>query len=178
MTVKRVGIVGSGIMGSGIAEVAGKAGFEVSLRSRQQNTADRMMAGLETVTAGTIKIGDRDVTALPPQQRDIAMVFQNYALYPHMTVYNNMAFGLKLRRIPRAEISQKVRAAAKIELVEFRHRPFGCVVRGHLDEGEATCAPRLRRSTKPKPPGVGSRCTCTSSRTRSTSQTSRTPARA
>jgi multiple sugar transport system ATP-binding protein len=71
-----------------------------------------MMAGLETVTAGTIKIGERDVTALPPQQRDIAMVFQNYALYPHMTVRDNLGFGLSIRKQPPATIDKRVNTVA------------------------------------------------------------------
>jgi multiple sugar transport system ATP-binding protein len=77
-----------------------------------KSTVLRMMAGLETVTAGTIKIGERDVTALPPQQRDIAMVFQNYALYPHMTVRENLGFGLSIRKQPPATIEKRVRTVA------------------------------------------------------------------
>jgi multiple sugar transport system ATP-binding protein len=77
-----------------------------------KSTVLRMMAGLEMVTAGTIKIGDRDVTALPPQQRDIAMVFQNYALYPHMTVRENLGFGLSIRKQPPATIDKRVRTVA------------------------------------------------------------------
>jgi multiple sugar transport system ATP-binding protein len=72
----------------------------------------RMVAGLEEITAGEIRIGGRVVNDLLPKQRDIAMVFQNYALYPHMDVYDNMAFGLRRRRLPKAEIDQRVRAAA------------------------------------------------------------------
>lgn len=79
-----------------------------------KSTTLRMVAGLETVTSGTIRIGGRDVTAMPPKDRDIAMVFQNYALYPHMTVYANMAFGLKLRGTPKAEIERRVGEAVKI----------------------------------------------------------------
>jgi len=79
-----------------------------------KSTTLRMVAGLEEITEGTISIGGRVVNDVPPKDRDIAMVFQNYALYPHMTVYNNMAFGLKLRRYPRAEIEQRVRDAAQI----------------------------------------------------------------
>src|SRR5438093_7746931 len=63
-----------------------------------KTTALRMVAGLESITQGTIRIGERVVNAVPPKERDIAMVFQNYALYPHMSVYDNMAFGLKLRQ--------------------------------------------------------------------------------
>ena len=77
-----------------------------------KSTTLRMVAGLEEITDGTIRIAERIVNDVPPKDRDIAMVFQNYALYPHMTVYKNMAFGLKLRRMPKAEIDQKVRAAA------------------------------------------------------------------
>ena len=79
-----------------------------------KSTVLRMIAGLETISAGRIMIGDRVVNDMPPKERDIAMVFQNYALYPHMTVYENMAFALKLRRLPKAEIDERVRAAAEI----------------------------------------------------------------
>ena len=77
-----------------------------------KSTVLRLMAGLERVTDGVIRIGDRDVTDLPPQQRDIAMVFQNYALYPHMTVGENLAFGLTIRKQPRAAIDDRVRTVA------------------------------------------------------------------
>jgi len=77
-----------------------------------KSTLLRMIAGLETISAGTIAIGDRIVNDVPPKQRDIAMVFQNYALYPHMSVYDNMAFGLKLRHLVRSEIDGRVRRAA------------------------------------------------------------------
>jgi len=83
-----------------------------------KSTALRMIAGLEEPTTGTIYIGDRAVTDLPPKDRDIAMVFQEYALYPHMTVYKNMAFGLKLRKFPRPEIDQRVREASEILSIE------------------------------------------------------------
>ncbi|MBX3356797.1 MAG: sn-glycerol-3-phosphate ABC transporter ATP-binding protein UgpC [Phycisphaeraceae bacterium] len=78
-----------------------------------KSTTLRMIAGLEDATEGTISIGGRVVNDVQPKDRDIAMVFQNYALYPHMTVYKNMAFALKLRRIPRAEIDRRVREAAR-----------------------------------------------------------------
>src|SRR6267143_908324 len=67
-----------------------------------KSTALRMIAGLEDISAGTVKIGDRVVNDVPPKDRDIAMVFQSYALYPHMTVYDNLSFGLKLRKLPKA----------------------------------------------------------------------------
>jgi multiple sugar transport system ATP-binding protein len=73
-----------------------------------------MDAGLEDITAGEIAIGERIVNDLPPKDRDIAMVFQNYALYPHMSVYDNMAFGLKMRKFPKAEIQKRVQDAAEI----------------------------------------------------------------
>ena len=79
-----------------------------------KSTILRMIAGLEEVTAGEITIGDRQVTDLEPKARDIAMVFQSYALYPHMTVEQNLAFGLKLRKTPKAELKQRVFDAAKI----------------------------------------------------------------
>lgn len=88
-----------------------------------KSTTLRMLAGLEDVDTGSIYIDDREVTHLPPKARDIAMVFQNYALYPHMTVYDNMAFALKLRHAPKAEIERRVRDAAKLlQLEEFLHR--------------------------------------------------------
>jgi len=79
-----------------------------------KTTTLRMIAGLEEASSGEIFIGDTMVNDIPPKDRDIAMVFQNYALYPHMTVYENMAFGLKLRKYPKAEIEQRVNEAADI----------------------------------------------------------------
>lgn len=83
-----------------------------------KTTTLRMIAGLEEITEGTIKIGGRVVNDVEPKDRDIAMVFQNYALYPHMTVYENMAFGLKLRKTPKPEIEQRVKEAARILGIE------------------------------------------------------------
>ena len=83
-----------------------------------KSTMLRMIAGLEDVTEGEILIGDRVVNDVAPKDRDIAMVFQNYALYPHMTVYKNMAFSLKLRKVPKDEIDRKVKEAAKILDIE------------------------------------------------------------
>ena len=71
-------------------------------------------AGLEEISGGTLKIGDKVMNDVEPKDRDIAMVFQNYALYPHMTVYDNMAFGLKLRKVPKDQIDKAVREAARI----------------------------------------------------------------
>ena len=83
-----------------------------------KSTTLRMIAGLEDITSGELKIGERVVNDVEPKDRDIAMVFQNYALYPHMTVYENMAFGLKLRKVPKAEIDKLVHEAAKILGIE------------------------------------------------------------
>jgi multiple sugar transport system ATP-binding protein len=79
-----------------------------------KTTALRMVAGLETISRGSVAIGGEVVNDLPPRERDLAMVFQNYALYPHMTVFENMAFGLKLQKVPRAEIEERVNEAASI----------------------------------------------------------------
>ncbi len=83
-----------------------------------KTTTLRMVAGLEEATDGEIRIGERVVNKVPPKDRDIAMVFQNYALYPHMDVYNNMAFGLKLRKTPKAEINKRVHDAAELLGIE------------------------------------------------------------
>jgi len=83
-----------------------------------KSTTLRMVAGLEEISDGVIRIGERVVNDVPPKNRDIAMVFQNYALYPHMTVYKNMAFGLKLRGMPKPQIHQRVTEAAKILDIE------------------------------------------------------------
>jgi multiple sugar transport system ATP-binding protein len=79
-----------------------------------KSTALRMLAGLEEISDGTVKIGDRVVNDVAPKDRDIAMVFQSYALYPHMSVYDNLSFGLKLRKTPKSEIDKRVREAAQI----------------------------------------------------------------
>src|SRR4051812_38469875 len=79
-----------------------------------KTTLLRMVAGLEEVTAGTIRIDDRPVNDVPAKNRDIAMVFQNYALYPHMTVFDNQAFGLRLRRLAKGEIDTRVRGVAGV----------------------------------------------------------------
>ncbi|SHE72847.1 carbohydrate ABC transporter ATP-binding protein, CUT1 family [Thermoanaerobacter uzonensis DSM 18761] len=88
-----------------------------------KTTTLRMIAGLEEISQGELYIDGKLVNDVPPKDRDIAMVFQNYALYPHMTVYDNMAFGLKLRKVPRAEIDRKVKEAARIlGLEEYLNR--------------------------------------------------------
>ena len=78
-----------------------------------KTTLLRMVAGLEEITEGTIRVGDRVINDVDPKNRDLAMVFQNYALYPHMTCYDNMAFGLKLRKLPKKEIDRRVRETSR-----------------------------------------------------------------
>jgi multiple sugar transport system ATP-binding protein len=88
-----------------------------------KTTALRMVAGLEAITKGTIRIGQRTVNKVPPKDRDIAMVFQDYALYPHMSVYDNMAFGLKIQKVAKRDIDSRVRdAAAILDLGDFLDR--------------------------------------------------------
>lgn len=88
-----------------------------------KSTTLRMVAGLESITGGELRIGGKRVNELAPKARDVAMVFQSYALYPHMTVFDNMAFGLKLQKMPRAEIEQRVRETAeRLEITELLDR--------------------------------------------------------
>jgi multiple sugar transport system ATP-binding protein len=106
-----------------------------------KTTLLRMLAGLETVTAGRISIGDRDVTSLQPRERDLAMVFQNYALYPHMSVRDNLAYGLKMRHTPRAEIRRRVEDVAGLlgleELLDRRPRALSGGQRQRVAMGRA-----------------------------------------
>src|SRR3954465_11950912 len=101
-----------------------------------KSTSLRMLAGLEEVTNGRIFIGDRDVTHLPPKERDIAMVFQNYALYPHMTVADNMAFSLKMAKVPKEERMQRVKEAAKLlDLQDYLERKPKALSGGQRQRG-------------------------------------------
>lgn len=106
-----------------------------------KTTALRLLAGLEEVSEGQIIIGDRIVNDVPPKDRDIAMVFQSYALYPHMSVYENMAFGLKLRKVPKEEIKRRVQAAAEIlgitELLDRKPRQLSGGQRQRVAVGRA-----------------------------------------
>jgi multiple sugar transport system ATP-binding protein len=106
-----------------------------------KSTTLRIVAGLETATGGRVMIGERDVTTLPAKERDIAMVFQSYALYPHMTAYENMAFALKLRKMPSPEIDKRVRDAAQLlgiaELLERRPRQLSGGERQRIALGRA-----------------------------------------
>ena len=111
-----------------------------------KTTALRMVAGLEDITSGTIAIGDRVVNDVPSKDRDVAMVFQNYALYPHLKVYDNMAFGLQLRKIDKGEIDRRVRDAAKVlGLEEPPDRPRTCrEVSVSECHGARSCEPGAR----------------------------------
>ena len=106
-----------------------------------KTTALRLLAGLEELTEGQIRIGDRLVNDVPPKDRDIAMVFQSYALYPHMSVYDNMAFGLKLRKMPREDIKRRVHEAAQMldlqELLERKPRQLSGGQRQRVAVGRA-----------------------------------------
>ncbi len=106
-----------------------------------KTTTLRMVAGLEEITSGEISIGERVVNDLPPKDRDIAMVFQNYALYPHMSVYDNMAFGLKMRKFPKPEIQKRVQDAAEIlgiqELLKRKPRQLSGGQRQRVAVGRA-----------------------------------------
>jgi multiple sugar transport system ATP-binding protein len=106
-----------------------------------KSTTLRLIAGLETATGGDIYIGDKKVNSIPPKDRDIAMVFQNYALYPHMTVYGNMAFGLKLKKYPKDEIDARVKEAAAIlgleKLLDRRPRELSGGQRQRVAVGRA-----------------------------------------
>src|SRR3989338_8757432 len=106
-----------------------------------KSTTLRMVAGLEEITSGEVHIGERLVNDLPPKDRDIAMVFQNYALYPHMTVYDNMALGLKMRKFPKAEIAKRVGDAAEIlgiqELLKRKPRQLSGGQRQRVAVGRA-----------------------------------------
>ncbi len=106
-----------------------------------KSTTLRMIAGLEAISKGTLRIGDRVVNSVPASERDIAMVFQNYALYPHMSVYENLAFALKLRKLPAAEIDTRVRQAAELlglnEMLERKPRQLSGGQRQRVALGRA-----------------------------------------
>src|SRR2546423_1246933 len=101
-----------------------------------KSTLLRMIAGLEEVTAGTISIGAREVTDLPPRARDIAMVFQSYALYPHMTVRQNLGYGLKVRKTSKHEIKERVARAANLYVAAFIGSPAMNLVEGEVVGGQ------------------------------------------
>src|SRR3954469_12940480 len=111
-----------------------------------KSTSLRMLAGLEDINAGRILIGGRDVTRVPPKDRDIAMVFQNYALYPHMSVADNMGFALKIAGTPKDEIRKRVEEAAKILDLEQ-----------YLDRKTKALSAEKSPARKPKAPPGGQR---------------------
>src|SRR5919197_6427076 len=106
-----------------------------------KSTLLRMIAGLETISEGEVRIGGRLVNNVPAKDRDIAMVFQNYALYPHMTVYENMAFGLKMRKLPKSQIDARVRQAADIlglnDFLDRKPKALSAVQRQRVAIGRA-----------------------------------------
>jgi len=111
-----------------------------------KTTALRMLAGLEEITEGTISIGDEVVNDLTPKERDIAMVFQSYALYPHMTVRDNLAFGLRFRKMSKADIAERVeRAAGILQIEEFLDRKPRALSGGQRQRGPCD---------RPRAPGV------------------------
>ena len=114
-----------------------------------KTTSLRMIAGLEEITEGTLHIGDRVVNDVAPKDRDIAMVFQSYALYPHMSVRDNLAFGLKLRKVPKAEIDRRVKEAA--ETIQLR-QPARSEAQGTV--GRPAPARRARSRDRPRAGGV------------------------
>jgi multiple sugar transport system ATP-binding protein len=127
-----------------------------------KSTTLRLIAGLEEITSGTIQIGERIVNDVPPKDRDIAMVFQSYALYPHMSVYENMAFGLKLRKVPKNQIDEKVKRASKILGIEhlLERKPKALSVRSSATRSASCSTSRSRTST----PSSASRCVPKSNR--------------
>src|ERR1700709_963065 len=113
-----------------------------------KSTSLRMLAGLEEVTDGHIRIGERDVTHLPPKERDIAMVFQNYALCPHRSVTENMAFSLKMAKVPKEERMERVKEAAKLlDLTEYLERKPKALSGGQRQRGA------MGRAIVPQPQG-------------------------
>ena len=131
-----------------------------------KTTTLRMVAGLESITSGRIMIDDKVINELPPMDRDIAMVFQNYALYPHMSVYDNMAFGLKMRKFDRADIARRVQEAAEIlgiqELLSASRGSCRAANGSASRSGVRSCAiPRSSCSTsrcRTSTPNCASRC--------------------
>jgi multiple sugar transport system ATP-binding protein len=117
-----------------------------------KSTALRSVAGLEEITSGTISIGGRVVNDLPPKDRDIAMVFQNYALYPHMTVAQNLAFGLQQRKTPRDEVRRRVGTVARMLGLEeyLQRKPAALSGCGRIGRREAFSSPGRDRRRRPR----------------------------
>jgi ABC-type glutathione transport system ATPase component len=124
-----------------------------------KSTLLRMIAGVETITSGEVRIGERAVNDVEPSERDIAMVFQNYALYPHMRVYDNMAYGLRNRKTPKDEIEKRVREAARIlEIEQLARSQAAAIIRwpaparrdGARDRAPAEGVPVRRAALEPR----------------------------
>ena len=124
-----------------------------------KTSALRMIAGLEEITGGTIRIGETTVNELPPKDRDVAMIFQNYALYPHMNAYDNMAFALKMRGIDKGESDRRVRDAARVlgledvldeEAADALGRPAAAGGDGPGDRARAAGVPDGRAALEPR----------------------------
>ena len=146
-----------------------------------KSTLLRMIAGIETITSGEIRIGERVVNDIEPAERDIAMVFQNYALYPHMNVYDNMAYGLRNRGTPKAEIDARVREAARIleieQLLDRKPRELSGGQRQRVAMGRAIVrkpegVPVRRAAVQSRRQAARARC---ASRSRSCSERSARP---
>ena len=129
-----------------------------------KTTALRMVAGLETITEGEVLIGDKVVNDVPPRDRDVAMVFQSYALYPHMTVRDNIGFGLALRKVPKAELNKRVEEAAQIlglygvprpQAGEPVRRPAPAGRDGPRDRARAAGVPDGRAAVEPRRQAAG-----------------------
>jgi multiple sugar transport system ATP-binding protein len=114
-----------------------------------KTTTLRMVAGLESITSGRILIDDKVINDLPPMDRDIAMVFQNYALYPHMSVYDNMAFGLKMRKFSRADIARRVQEAGS-QAAAVVGRPASARGAGPRDRAAPAGVPVRRALIEPR----------------------------
>jgi ABC-type sugar transport system ATPase subunit len=153
-----------------------------------KTTALRCLAGLEAITSGAIRIGNRDVTHVAPRERDIAMVFQDYALYPQMSVRKNLAFGLTMRKLPKADIERRVSEAAELleigPLLERKPRELSAGSASASRSAARSCATRRSsswtsrsRTSTPscarRPAPTSARCSSGSRSRRSTSRTTR-----
>jgi multiple sugar transport system ATP-binding protein len=129
-----------------------------------KSTLLRVIAGLEDISAGELRIGGRVVNDVPPAERGIAMVFQSYALYPHMSLYDNMAFGLKLAKVPKAEIDREVQNAAKLlhieHLLQRKPKDLSGGQRQRVAIGARSCASRRSSCSTSRCPTSTRRCAC------------------
>jgi len=144
-----------------------------------KTTSLRMIAGLEEITSGTLRIGERIINDIPPKDRDIAMVFQSYALYPHMTIRDNLAFGLKLRHVPKPQIEARVKeAAAILDLTRYidRKRASSPAASASASPSAApSCASRRSSSWTSRSPTSTPSCALRPERTSSACTSASTP---